>query len=115
MSIPEYQQAYRDFKAARGAAIEMAEAITKINDAMRYELRAFIGFNFDVDIEPRRGRYNEKGRIDIAKWPSSEEMRQTIQAWTSSYANLVSKWNDLPEADREGLIPPPQHLRLSEY
>ncbi|MEQ5796382.1 hypothetical protein LZ686_17270 [Paracoccus sp. NFXS7] len=116
MSIPEYQQAYREFKAARSAAIAMAENIGKINDALRYDLRSFIGYNFNIDIQPRSGvRYNEKSRVAMTDWPSSEQMDAVIRAWTQSYLQLHKRWGDVLLHDREGLIPPPEQLRLSEH
>lgn len=110
--VQAYQEAYRANETARKAVAERVAVVNSISSAVTYHLRSFLGFNFNIQIDGIRERFDPKGRVDVAAWPSADELRRHFEAWNAADSALRRAWDAIPVEERSGLTQPPAEMRL---
>lgn len=116
-AITEYQSATREYLADRTSAAEMFKFITTAADAMAYKQIAFLTLQFGVQApadEVMNIRNDARNhRYDMAKWPSYDEMKSTIEKWHASFKTLNEAWYRIPQDERTALLPPPKMMQTT--
>lgn len=112
MPVAEYQKAFREHQAAKKAASEAVQSIYNISNAISRDLRSFIGWQFGPDIGGSRTRYDPKAQVDLATWPTADQLGEKLKTWNEADTALRQAWKALSEDERIGLSSPPQTMQL---
>ncbi|MFE0019161.1 hypothetical protein ACFWXH_30220 [Mesorhizobium sp. NPDC059054] len=73
--VQAYQEAFRIHAAAQKAASDAVQEIYNISNAISNSLRSFMGWQFNMDINRRQGRFDPKSQVDLDKWPSADQLK----------------------------------------
>lgn len=111
-AVQTYQEAFRTHEEAKNAVKAKVKVVEAISSAMQWHLRSFLGFNFNIQIDKARERFDPKGRVNVDEWPSAEELKQLFNDWNRADTALRQAWAAIDHQDRAGLAPPPADMRL---
>jgi hypothetical protein len=114
-AVETYRSAYKANTAARTAVKEKVKLMGEISDGIRYHLRSFLGFNFDISIDNKHERFDPKGRVAIDQWPSASELKALFAEWNRTDTAMREAWSAIPADDRDGLTAPPPDMNLHDY
>lgn len=112
-SVSEYLEAVKEHEAAKAKASELVQFISNVADALRYDLRSFCALTYSINIDhSHSSRPDPRRRADMARWPTSEEIKQALSDWNEADTRRRRAWGGVPKADQVGLTPPPSAVSL---
>ncbi|MEX0784387.1 MAG: hypothetical protein WD557_17235 [Dehalococcoidia bacterium] len=101
--IREYQEARKEFAAAKAKADEFVTVIVEAGHNLREW--PWVGV---ANLPNANFPSGSKHYIDAKKWPSIVDPTEVLQAAHAAEYRLRQAWSSIPSTDREGLQPPPR-------
>ncbi|MDX0318928.1 hypothetical protein [Sinorhizobium meliloti] len=113
-TVEEYKAAMNELADATQAFMPVAKFLKSLNEATNYALNSFLEATFGMASQSgrRTGSYDSKYRIDMAKWPSGEEVRAAGSRLAKAFNDAHRIYNELSQEDREYLKSPPYQPEL---
>lgn len=100
--IADYQEARRNFAAAKAHAEEVCKVVTDAGQVLRNW--PWVGISNKADANFPTG---SKWYIDATKWPRIDDLTKSMQLAHEAHWALQNAWERIPAQDREGLQSPP--------